>query len=86
MSPRETEDTSKMIRLEKATIGVNVIAGIALSILIALVADVRTSISTLSQRVETAIRDVSVLQAQNLDLHIRDLEKRMAVVEAQGGK
>ena len=79
------EEPGKMIRLEKATIGVQALAGVALAILIALVADVRGSISTLSTRVETAIRDVAVIQSQNLDAHIRDLEKRMAIVEAKSG-
>jgi len=87
MSPREAEDTGKMIRLEKATIGVNVIAGVALAILIALVSDVRSSIGSLAIKCDEAIRAVAVLHSQNLDAHIRDLERRMAVVEAnKGGK
>jgi hypothetical protein len=87
MSPREAEDTGKMLRLERATVGLNAIAGVALAILVALVVDVRGSIATLNARVETAIRDVAVIQSQGLDAHIRDLEKRMATVEArQGGK
>lgn len=87
VSEPDIGDTSKMIRLERATVGINVLGGVALAILIALVTDVRGSISALTQRVETAIRDVAVIQSQNLDAHIRDLEKRMAIVEAQrGGK
>ncbi len=81
----DPEETSKMIRLERTSVGINAVAGIALVILIALVTDVRGSISTLTTRVETAIRDVAVIQSQNLDMHIRDLEKRMAIVEAQKG-
>lgn len=86
MAPRDPEETSKMIRLEKAGVGINIVAGLALAILIALVSDVRGSISTLSARVETAIRDVAVIQSQNLDAHLRDVEKRLAIVEAQGRK
>lgn len=89
MSPREPapDETSKMLRLERASVGVQALAGLALLVIGALVADVRGSIATLNGRVETAIRDVAVIQSQNLDSHIRDLERRMAAVEAgKGGK
>lgn len=77
------DDTGNMLRLEKATIGINVLAALALTILIALVADVRGSIATMAARVETAIRDVAVLQSQGLDGRIRDIERRTATLEAQ---
>ena len=87
MAPRDPEETSKMIRLEKAGVGINVVAALVLTITLALVADVRTSISTLVADVRSLIRDVSVLQSQNLDIHVRELERRMAIVEAsQRGK
>lgn len=85
MSPREAEDTGKILRLERASVGVQAIAGVALLVIGALVADVRGSIATLSARVETAVRDVAVIQSQNLDGHVRDLERRMSVVEAKNG-
>lgn len=87
MSDPAADDTSSMIRLERASVGINAVAGIALAILIALVADVRGSIKDISARVETAIRDVAVLQSQSLDVRLRSLELRLATVEAQrGGK
>lgn len=82
MAPTK-DDTGQMIRLERTGIGINVVGGVALAILIALVADVRGSIARMSERIETAIRDVAVIQSQNLDGHIRDLEKRMATIEAR---
>lgn len=85
MTEEERQESGKIIRLEKATIGINAIAGAALMILIALVADVRASISALAVKCDQAIRDVAVLHSQNLDSHIRDLERRMAVVEANKG-
>lgn len=91
MSDLAANDTSSMIRLERASVGINVVAGIALAILIALVADVRGSIRDISGRVETAIRDVAVLQSQTLDARMRSLEQRCATFEARvaagiGGK
>lgn len=82
MAPTK-DDTGQMIRLERTSVGINAVAGLALAILIALVADVRGSIARMSERIETAIRDVAVIQSQNLDGHIRDLEKRMATLEAK---
>lgn len=78
-----SDQTGKMIRLEKATVGINAIAGVALAILIALVADVRGSISRLSERVEATLRDVAVIQSQQLDARVRDLERRVTTTEAQ---
>ena len=77
------DQTGKILRLEKATVGINALAGLALAVLIALVADVRGSISRLSERVETAIRDVAVIQSQGLDARLRDIERRMTTVEAE---
>lgn len=86
MAPRDPEETSKMIRLEKAGVGIQGVAGVALLVLIALVSDVRGSIREISARVETALRDVAVLQSQNLDTHVRELQARVAALEAQGRK
>ena len=69
MAPEE-----KMMKLERTTVGLNVIAGVALAVILALVADVRGGIASLTSRVEQAIRDVAVLNAQNLDARARLLE------------
>lgn len=92
MSARENgsspgpDQTGKMVRLEKATVGLNAIAALAILLLGWLVNDVRASISRLTDRVETAIRDVAVIQSQQLDARLRDLERRVTTSEARRDK
>lgn len=78
MSPSEEEEikagVTSGLRLEKASVGVSAIAGLLLMVLIALVSDVRGSISALVVKVDQSLRDVAVLQAQTLDGRLRILE------------
>jgi len=67
-------DVSNGLRLEKASVGVSAIGGLLLIVLLGLVSDVRGSITTLVVKVDQAIRDVAILQAQGLDARLRMLE------------
>ena len=69
-----TSDSTQMIRLERTSVGINIVAGAVMTIILLLVADVRSSIGTLTNKVDLAIKDVAVLQAQGLDARVRSLE------------
>jgi len=83
------EDTSKIdaklttgIRLERAVVGVNVLAVVLLAVVSYLISDTRGAIERLAGRldaiagrVEQAMRSVAIVEAAHVDERLRSLEQ-----------
>ena len=85
--------SSKGVRLETATVGITGIAGIAIVLggyfytaLVAAQRDMISEMRAVRESLSTMDRRVTVLEAPSLDAHIRDLEKRVTVLETQRGR
>lgn len=92
------DDTQKVpagrsIRLERATLGVNVIAGAAVMLgayfYVALVSaqkDMLLEMRGVRDALSAMDRRVSVLEAPGLDARMRELDRRVTTLEAKAGR
>lgn len=96
----EADETGKIarpsrggVRLETATLGITTVAGAAVALgayfyvaLISTQKDMIGEMRGVRDALSAMDRRVTVLEAPALDAHIRDLEKRVTVLEAQRGR